>query len=166
MCDTCREVAEPANELLVCTVFGLCFDRLLSPLNQILHVNHPEAVADAIYKRLMRVTIRAILEEILHMWKIKGIFLLIKDKRKENEFGFNKKIGKRIDDICPTLVHLILSSFLEENILEEQDQEGYDAPLLVQRVTRIGSLVMCQHVMPRAVSSNNVLKWYIGIYIK
>ncbi|KAI5656576.1 hypothetical protein M9H77_25369 [Catharanthus roseus] len=30
--DTCREVvADPANELLVCTVSGRCFDRLLSP---------------------------------------------------------------------------------------------------------------------------------------
>lgn len=33
MCDdTCKEVvADPANELLVCTISGRCFDRLLSP---------------------------------------------------------------------------------------------------------------------------------------
>lgn len=30
--DTCREVImDPANELLVCTISGRCFDRLLSP---------------------------------------------------------------------------------------------------------------------------------------
>lgn len=30
--DTCKEViADPANELLVCTISGRCFDRLLSP---------------------------------------------------------------------------------------------------------------------------------------
>lgn len=33
VCDeTCREVViNPVNELLVCTISGLCFDRLLSP---------------------------------------------------------------------------------------------------------------------------------------
>lgn len=33
MCDdTCKDVvADPANELLVCTISGRCFDRLLSP---------------------------------------------------------------------------------------------------------------------------------------
>lgn len=30
--DTCREVVmDPTNELLVCTISGHCFDRLLSP---------------------------------------------------------------------------------------------------------------------------------------
>lgn len=30
--DTCREVVmDPSNELLVCTISGHCFDRLLSP---------------------------------------------------------------------------------------------------------------------------------------
>lgn len=30
--DTCREaVMDPTNELLVCTISGHCFDRLLSP---------------------------------------------------------------------------------------------------------------------------------------
>ena len=40
--DTCKEVvADPANELLVCTISGRCFDRLLSPSEM-----EPDAVSN------------------------------------------------------------------------------------------------------------------------
>lgn len=42
VCDeTCREVVmDPTNELLVCTISGHCFDRLLSPAEM-----EPDAVS-------------------------------------------------------------------------------------------------------------------------
>ena len=40
--DTCREaVMDPTNELLVCTISGHCFDRLLSPAEM-----DPDAVSE------------------------------------------------------------------------------------------------------------------------
>ncbi|CAL5409286.1 unnamed protein product [Camellia sinensis] len=43
--DTCREaVLDPTNELLVCTISGHCFDRLLSPAEM-----EPDTVDSVVY---------------------------------------------------------------------------------------------------------------------
>ena len=50
MCDdTCRDtVMDPTNELLVCTISGRCFDRLLSPAEM-----EPDIVSESEFECLL-----------------------------------------------------------------------------------------------------------------